>query len=105
MSGVLEGVTPKTTKADLLSRLRKAAKQLAGYEDENAAKMQEIEERVRGSLKPVTVKTVMCSSTPEEWKEVVDFLDNFEDYLPSSLVRIREGAKEASSSLDVTAKS
>jgi hypothetical protein len=92
---VLEGVTTKTTKDDLLKRLRKAAKLIAGYEDANVAKMQEIEEKVRSSLKPVTVKTVMCSSTPQEWAEVVDFLDNFDGFLPSSLVRIREGAKEA----------
>lgn len=92
---VLEGVTAKTTKDDLLKRLRKAAKLIAGYEDENVARMAEIEEKVRASIKPVTVKTVMCSSTPEEWNEVVDFLDNFDGYLPSSLVRIREGAKEA----------
>lgn len=92
---VLEGVTAKTTKDDLLKRLRKAAKLIAGYEDENVARMAEIEEKVRASIKPVTVKTVMCSSTPEEWSEVVDFLDNFDGYLPSSLVRIREGAKEA----------
>lgn len=93
---VLEGVTTKTTKADLLSRLRKAAKQIAGYEDENAKRMQEIEEKVRSSLKPVTLKTVMISSTPEEWQEAVDFLENFDGYLPSSLARVREGAKEAS---------
>lgn len=95
---VLEGVTTKTTKADLLSRLRKAAKQIAGYEDENARRMQEIEEKVRSSLKPVTLKTVMISSTPEEWQEAVDFLENFDGYLPSSLARVREGAKEASKS-------
>lgn len=93
---VLEGVTPKTTKADLMKRLRDAAKKIAGYEDENARKMQEIEEKVRASLKPITLITVMCSSTPEEWKEAVDFLENFEGYLPSSLARICEGAKEAS---------
>ena len=93
---VLEGVTPKTTKDDLLKRLRKAARQIAGYEDEKVAKMQEIEEKVRASLKPVSVKTVMVSSTPDEWTEVVDFLENFEGYLPASLVRLREGAKEAS---------
>jgi hypothetical protein len=93
---VLEGISQKTTKADLLDRLRKAAKAIAGYEDAAAKRMQEIEERVRASLKPVTLITVMCSSTPEEWKEAVDFLENFEGYLPSSLARIREGAKEAS---------
>jgi hypothetical protein len=93
---VLEGITPKTTKADLMGRLRDAAKKIAGFEDESAKRMQEIEEKVRASLKPVTLITVMCSSTPEEWKEAVDFLENFEGYLPSSLARIREGAKEAS---------
>lgn len=92
---VLEGVTPKTTKDDLMKRLRKAAKQIAGYEDENVRKMQEIEERVRASLKPVELRTVMISSTPEEWTEAVDFLENFDGYLPSSLARVREGAKEA----------
>jgi hypothetical protein len=93
---VLEGISTKTTKADLLDRLRKAASKIAGYEDQDAKRMQEIEEKVRASIKPVTLITVMCSSTPEEWAEAVDFLENFEGFLPSSLARIREGAKEAS---------
>lgn len=92
---VLDGITERTTKADLLGRLREAAKKISGFEDENAAKMQELEERVRASLKPTSVKTLMVSSTPEEWTEAVDFLDNFDGYLPSSLARVREGAKEA----------
>lgn len=92
---VLEGVTEKTTKADLLKRLRQAAKKLAGYEDERVARMQEIEEKVRASLKPVTLRTVMISSTPEEWQEAVDFLENFDGFLPSWLARVREGAREA----------
>lgn len=96
MTEVLEGITQKTTKAELMDRLRKAAKRLGVLEDENVKKMQEIEERVRATIKPVTLITVMCSSTPEEWKEAVDFLENFDGYLPSSLARIREGAKEAS---------
>lgn len=95
MSDVLEGITTKTTKADLMSRLRKAAKAIAGYEDEHVRRMQEIEEKVRAELKPVQLKTVMCSSTPDEWAEAADFLDNFDGYLPSSLARVREGAKEA----------
>lgn len=93
---VLDGITQKTTKADLLGRLREAARKIGVYEDEAAKRMQEIEEKVRSALKPVKLVTVMCSSTPEEWKEAVDFLENFEGYLPSSLARIREGAKEAS---------
>lgn len=93
---VLEGISQKTTKAELLDRLRKAAKKIGVYEDEDAKRMQELEEKVRATLKPIKLVTVMCSSTPEEWKETVDFLENFKGYLPSSLARIREGAKEAS---------
>jgi hypothetical protein len=96
VTDVLEGISQKTTKADLMDRLRKAARRIGVLEDENVKRMQEIEEKVRASLKPVKLVTVMCSSTPEEWKEAVDFLENFDGYLPSSLARVREGAKEAS---------
>lgn len=98
MTAVLEGITPKTTKSELMQRLRDAAKTIAAQEDEKVARMQEIEEKVRASLKPVELVTVMISSTQEEWSEAVDFLENFDGYLPSSLARVREGAKEASKS-------
>ncbi len=96
MTEVLEGVTAKTTKDELLKRLRSAARKLAGYEDERVKRMQEIEEKVRASLKPVTLKTVMCTSTPDEWRAAAEFLGEFEGYLPSALARIQEGAREAS---------
>lgn len=92
---LLEGITERTTKADMLKRLREGAKKLAGYEDQRVARMQEIEEKVRASLKPVTLKKVIITSTPEEWKDAAAFLEEFEGYLPSALARIQEGAREA----------
>ena len=92
---LLDGITEKTTKSDLLARLREGARTIAALEDTRVARMQEIEEKVRKSLKPVDLKTVMISSTKQDWQETVDFLDNFDGYLPASLARLREGAKEA----------
>ncbi len=91
MSEVLEGITPKTTKADLMDRLRKAARRLAGYEDENVARMQAIEEKVRRSARVYDLRQVVVSSTNEEWKETLEFLNEFEECLPPSLARFRDG--------------
>jgi hypothetical protein len=91
---ILEGINEKTPKATLLDRLRTAAKSLAGYEDERVRKMQEIEERVRATLKPVDLRQIIVSSSVEEWQATADFLDEFEGFLPASLARLREGIKQ-----------
>jgi len=94
MSNLLEGITPKTTKADLMDRLRKGARKLAGYEDERVGRMQEIEERVRATHKsPDDLRQLIVLATNDEWKETLEFLNEFEDCLPSPLARFREGVR------------
>lgn len=95
MTDLLDGISEKTTKAVLLDRLRQAARKLAGFEDEKVGRLQEIEERVRAKYagRDNNLKQIMVSSSVEEWKEAVDFLDNFDDLLPPALARMNEGAK------------
>lgn len=91
---VLEGINDRTSRADLLKRLREVAKTIVAMEDERIARMQEIEEKVRGQANVVDLRKVIVSATPQEWRESEEFLSNFEDYLPSTLARVLEGAKE-----------
>ena len=92
---LLADVTAKTTKAQLLGKLREAVRRLHGREDERVGRMQELEEKVRarftGVEPDIRSVTVMC--TPEEFVEMSDFLDNFEDIMPMALHRLQAGAK------------
>lgn len=92
---ILDGITEKTTKADLMGRLRDAAKKLATFEDEKAGRLQRIEERVRAKYtgNERDIKQALVSATEQEWIELIDFLENFEDLLPLALVRLHDGAK------------
>jgi len=94
MSNLLEGINEKSTKAELLERLRTGAKEIAGFSDERVKRMIEIETQLRSQMNPVALRKVIVSATKEEWAETVDFLENFQDYLPSTLARVLEGAKE-----------
>jgi len=92
---ILAGVTEKTTKAELLGKLREAAKRLLAREDDRVARMQELEEKVRARFKGVEpdIRSVTLMATPEEFTELNDFLDNFEDIMPMALHRLKAGAK------------
>lgn len=92
---ILAGITEKSTKAELLSKLREAARRLAGREDDRIARMQELEERVRAKFAGNTpdLRSVTIMGTPEEYTEMVDFLENFEDIMPVAMHRILAGAK------------
>lgn len=94
MSNLLEGITDRSTRAELLDRLRKGAQIVAAAADARVQRMQEIEEKVRGQANPTDLRKVIVSATPAEWKEAMEFLENFKDYLPSTLARVMEGAKE-----------
>lgn len=96
-TNVLEGITEKSTKAQLLDRLRDAAKRLAGQEDARVAKLQEIEERVRAKYTATNtdLRQVLCTATKQEWQEIIDFFENFGDVLPPVLKRFNDGAKAA----------
>ena len=100
---VLAGITDKTTKADLLSRLRDAARRLHGQEDDRVARMQEIEETVRAKFSgtQVTVKSVTLMSTEEEFSEMIDFLENFTDIMPIAMHRLLAGAKAVTGKSEV----
>jgi|SRR4051794_26887061 len=90
----LEGVNERTTKAVLLDKLREAARWRAGAEDDRVKRLQEIEERVRAQFGPsdVELRSVTLKSTPEEFEEMIDFLDNFQDIMPIAMKRLLAGA-------------
>lgn len=92
----LEGITEKTTKVDMLKRLNELADKLRGYERKRTGRLAEIEDRVRAKYKPgelPELHNVIISATIDEWADVIDFLEQFEDLLPLALDRVRAGGR------------
>lgn len=91
----LDGVTAKTTKEDLMDRLRKAATALRRDDRTRKASLNEIEARLRakGSYQGADLKQVICSGTEAEWKESIEFLEEFGDLLPAGLQRLVTGGR------------
>lgn len=91
----LAGISDKTKKADLLERLRRASKELRGYQKGEETKLKAIEERVKKKKGPTTdTRQVIAAADLDEWKETVEWLDQWEDYLPALLARLRRGGRE-----------
>jgi len=95
VSDLLEGVDENTPRSVLIAKLRTAAEQLFRKQDERVGRLQEIEERIRREWAPtdVQVTQVIATSSNDEWRQAVDFLDNFEELLPIALVRVHDGAR------------
>lgn len=92
----LEGITDKTTKAEMLKRLNDVADRLRGIERERTGKLGEIEERVRAKYKPgdlPELHSIVFMATDPEMKESILFLEEFEDVLPTALQRLRQGGR------------
>jgi hypothetical protein len=95
----LEGVTPRTTKEDLMDRLRRAGTELRKSDRRRKAALQEVEERIKAKAtnQPETLRQVIVSATESEWKESIEFLEEFEDpkdgttLLPTPLQRLVVG--------------
>lgn len=89
----MEGVTTKTTKEELMERLRNAAAALRRNDRKQKAALQEIEDRIRakGVRTPEMLKQVIVSATEDEWKESIEFLEEFDDLLPVPLQRLVVG--------------
>jgi len=103
---ILADVTTKTTKAELIDKLRSAVKRLNVMEDEvtkkdriatdeRLQKMQEIEENIRQHFTGATpdLRSITLMSTEDEFTEMIDFLDNFEDIMPVAMHRLLAGAR------------
>lgn len=92
----LEGVSAKTTKDDLMERLRRAAALLRREENQKKKRVAEIEDRLRAKYDGQTnepLKSAIVSQTEAEWKELVEFLEEFEDLLPVGGLRIVQGGR------------
>lgn len=100
----MEGVTGKTTKEDLLERLRKASAALRRNDRQQKARLQEIEERLKakGMTQPEELRQVICSATTEEWKQTIAFLEEFENegLLPIPLQRLAIGGRVLLNQID-----
>lgn len=93
-SDVLEGVSEKSTKAELMTKLNELADKVRGYERKRTGKLGEIEKRVRAKYTPGDIPelhNVVFASTLVEVKETKAFLDEFDDVLPLALARLRQG--------------
>lgn len=91
----LDGVTTKSTKDELMERLRKAAAALRRQDRESKSQLQQIEDRIRakGAVKPETLKQAIVSATEDEWVAAVEFLEEFDDLLPTALQRLVIGGQ------------
>jgi hypothetical protein len=100
--GYLEGIDNKTTKAELLDRLKSLADKLHAGDGGTTTRLAEVEKRVRAKRSGTDhdLRTVMITASPAEWREVEDFLDDFEDLLPVGLARIHEGSRQVKRDTD-----
>lgn len=91
----LEGVKSSTTKEELMNRLRRAATELRKGDRAQKAKLSEIEARLRekGLHRPEELRQVICSATDAEWKDAIEFLEEFDDLLPVALSRLLIGGR------------
>lgn len=92
MTDLMEGITSKTKKDDLVERLKEAGRRLGRYEKTEKTQMRAIEKRVReANRRPEELRQIVLLGTRDDWKETLDFLNQWGDYLPPSLARLREG--------------
>lgn len=93
----LEGITAKTTKEELMNRLRTLATRVRKDDRAQVATLQAIEDRLRakGTANDYDLRQVIGVATPDEWKEAVEFLEEFEDdnLLPVALARFLAGGR------------
>lgn len=91
---VLSQINTKTTKADLMDIITGLADKLRGQEKQRVKKLGQVEKRIREAYKPGTfpsLKRLIISAPDEELKETYTFLTEFEDLLPPTLQRFRDG--------------
>lgn len=98
---LMTGISSKTTKEELTSRLRKMATLARKGEREKMTRLQEIEERLRSQMQDAPdyeLRQVIVNGTMQEWAEMEMFLSEFHEpdkpsLLPPSLQRLLIGAR------------
>lgn len=94
---ILDGITAKTTKEELMGRLRQAATLLRRDDRDKKKTVAEIEARLRtkGQRTSAPLQQVIVSATDAEWKESVEFLEEFNEVglLPTPLQRMVIGGR------------
>lgn len=91
---LLEGID-KLDKSELATRLRRAGQLLKKVDKEQQDRVTAIEERVKAKRKvsPEKLRQVIVNSTEAEWKETVEWLEQWDDLLPIPLQRLLVGGK------------
>lgn len=93
----LAGITSKTTKEELIERLRSLATRVRKEDRQEKARLQVIEDRLKakGRQRDEDLLQVIGVATGEEWTEAIEFLEEFEDegLLPTALARFLVGGR------------
>lgn len=98
-SDPLEGVTSKTTKDELMERLRKAAAALRRDAKQKRKRLDEVEDRLAAKREASIgsygqeLRQAIFSMTDEEWTELIEFLEEFEDLSPVGVRRLIVGGR------------
>lgn len=98
----MDGVTSKTTKEELMERLRKAGAAIRRGDRQRKAALQEVEDRIRakGVQPQVELQQVIVTATEDEWKQAIEFLEEFDDLLPIPLQRLVVGGHALQGQID-----
>jgi len=92
----MEGVTGKTTKEELMDRLRRAGALIRSQDRKRKADLQEIEDRLVAKGENLTpLMQCVFNATEQEWEDALAFLEEFEvkALLPTALERLAVGGR------------
>jgi hypothetical protein len=97
VSEIIEGVSATSPRDVLFGKIRELNSKLFAKQDARLAELQRIEEDVKRkfSNRNENLLQIISTSTEKEWHDGLDFLSNFEDYLPVALYRVYDGARTA----------
>lgn len=94
----LEGVNTKTTRTELMDKLRKTAALLRRQDNQKKKQLAEIEDRIRAKREASgatqeELRQSIFSMTDPEWVELIEFLEEFEDLAPIGARRLIAGGR------------
>lgn len=92
----LAGITTKTTRPQLMERLKELAKRVQQTPDTASSthSFDEVKKRVKAKGTPgvtTNYQTVIVLATDQEWGDTSNFLKEFDGFLPAPLQRLLTG--------------
>lgn len=92
-----EGITTKTTKAEMMERLNKLADMFESQQKKDRNKLAKMQKDLRkkwaGRATQSSLLSVVLSGTDEEWKETLEFLEDAQELVPEPLRRLLIGLR------------